>query len=404
MTLHSGKDLIRTAWQGGYAIPAFNVSNMETAQAVVSAAEDRAAPVFLQVSPGAIAYAGYATLTRLALDIGAAARVPVVVHLDHARELDVVLRAIDDGYGSVMFDGSRLALEDNIASTERVVAHAAARGTCVEGEIGRIGARRTRPRRGAHRRRRRRRPPTSWAGPGWTSWRRPWEPSMGCRTTACRSTSSTSGRSRRRATSRSPSTAVRRRPRDAPGGHRAGIAKVNISSRVTRALAGGIREAWAKDPDELDLRRFMASGRDAVRWVAAGYFDLVGATGRAAVAARARGCRHRPGAGAGRRGEAGRSNERPHPRPQSRAEERPGRHLRGRRRAPRDRYRPIATRLGEGIVEQEPEDWWTYGLEVMDEVLADRRSRPGSGGSPSRRRPGAWSRSMPTSTSSVPRS
>jgi ketose-bisphosphate aldolase len=287
MSLASGKDVIRTAWRGGYAIPAFNVSNMETAQAVVWAAEDRDAPVFLQISPGAIAYAGYATLTHLVLDLAGAARIPVVVHLDHARDLDVILGAVDDGYGSVMFDGSRLAPADNIARTAQVVAYADSKGVCVEGEIGRIGAREEMTLEDA---RVERTTPEAAADFVQQTGVDIVAPALGTLhgmpddsvpldidhlravTAACGVPVALHGGS-----GLDPATL-----QAAIAG---GIAKVNISSRVTRALARGIRDAWAADPDELDLRRFLASGRDAVREVAAIYCDLVGAAGRGGTAA-----------------------------------------------------------------------------------------------------------------------
>ena len=172
MTRLPGRALLLDAHAHGFAVPAFNVSNLETIQGVLAAAESAAAPVILQLSPGAIAYAGYGPLTRLVMDLAEAAAVPVVVHLDHCREPDVVARAIDDGFDSVMFDGSRLAFDDNVAATCRLVALARARdpGIAVEAELGRHRrpgghvargrpgqpdhARRGRPVRGRHRHRR----------------------------------------------------------------------------------------------------------------------------------------------------------------------------------------------------------------------------------------------------------
>ena len=119
MTRTTGRGLLREAHSERFAIPAFNVSNLETIQGVIAAAEAASAPVFLQLSPGALAYAGYDTLLRLVADLAERASAPVVLHLDHCRDPAVVERAIDDGFGSVMYDGSALPLEENVATTRR---------------------------------------------------------------------------------------------------------------------------------------------------------------------------------------------------------------------------------------------------------------------------------------------
>ena len=97
----------------------------------------------MQLSPGAIAYAGYGPLTRLVMDLAEAATTPVVVHLDHCREPAIVAQAIEDGFDSVMFDGSRLTFEDNVEATCRLVELARARdpGIAFEAELGLIGGR-----------------------------------------------------------------------------------------------------------------------------------------------------------------------------------------------------------------------------------------------------------------------
>lgn len=285
MTRIFGRPLYREAHADRFAVPAFNVSDLETAQGVLAAAEAAAAPVVLQVSPGAIAYAGYRVLTRLVMDLADHAATPVVVHLDHCRDPDVVERAIRDGYGSVMYDGSPLPLDENLAVTSRLVALARAThdGIGVEAELGRIGGREDTT------------PEDAWAS----------------RTTAADAATFVE------ATDidviapnlgnlhRMPDDSVRldlaqiaaiaeatRRPVALHGGSgidqgqlraaiEAGIGKVNISSRVTRALAAGIRATWDDDPDQLDLRRFLGHGREMVRDMAAAYFPLTGAAGRA---------------------------------------------------------------------------------------------------------------------------
>lgn len=133
----SSAQLLKKASRGGYAVGAFNVNNLETLRAVVDAAEAERAPVIVQTSEGAIAYAGMEELASLALIAARRARVPVAFHLDHGRDPDLVARAVKSGwYGSVMFDGSNLPYEENVAATRRVVRLARARGVAVEAELG----------------------------------------------------------------------------------------------------------------------------------------------------------------------------------------------------------------------------------------------------------------------------
>ena len=291
MTRIPGRALLRATRDRRSALAAFNVSNLETTQGVLAAAEAADSPVILQISPGAIAYAGYATLTRLVFDLADAASVDVVVHLDHCRDPEVVERAIADGFGSVMFDGSTLPLDANIATTARLVAAARAAhpGIAVEGELGRIGGREDTD------------PDAAWAS----------------RTTAEDAVAFVD------ATDvdvlapnlgnlhRMPDDSTRLdlahirgiadatdRPLALHGGSgidqaqlraavEAGIGKINLSSRVTRALAAGIRATWAEDPEQLDLRRYLGAGREHVQAMAAGYLALTGWTPIAAGADRA---------------------------------------------------------------------------------------------------------------------
>jgi tagatose 1,6-diphosphate aldolase GatY/KbaY len=291
MTRHPGRPLLRDAYAGRFAVPAFNVSNLETTQAVIAAAEAADAPVMLQVSPGAIAYAGYETLTRLVMDLADRAAVPVVVHLDHCRDPAVVEQAIADGYGSVMFDGSPRPIADNIAATRRLVALARDRdtGIAVEAELGRIGGRED-------------------TDPAMAIAERttPDEAAAFVDATDVDVLAPNLGNLHRM-----PDDSVTldleqiraiaegiARPIALHGGSgidqaqlraavAAGIGKINISSRVTRALAAGIRTTWAERPEELDLRRFLGAGREAIVMMAAPYFDLAGIAGRAGVAAEA---------------------------------------------------------------------------------------------------------------------
>lgn len=132
-------DLLKEAAAGKYAVGAFNCNNMEIVQAIIGAAEAENSPVIIQASQGAIKYAGLdyiAGLTRIA---AASARVPVALHLDHGTSFDQVMRCIRAGFSSVMFDGSKLPLDENIKITNQVLAAARPVGVSVEAELGKIG-------------------------------------------------------------------------------------------------------------------------------------------------------------------------------------------------------------------------------------------------------------------------
>lgn len=140
MTLAAMSDLMTSAWRAGRGVGAFNVVQIEHAEAFVAAAERAGAPMVLQVSENTVAYhGGLAPLGSACLAIAHASSAPVVVHLDHAESRALVSEAIALGFGSVMYDGSTLEVADNLAQTAQVVAEARARGVFVEAELGRIG-------------------------------------------------------------------------------------------------------------------------------------------------------------------------------------------------------------------------------------------------------------------------
>lgn len=131
--------LLREAEAGGYAVGAFNCNNMEIVQAIVAAAEAENAPVIMQASQGAIKYAGLeyiVAMARMAVD---GVKVPVALHLDHGTSFEQVMRCLRAGFSSVMFDGSKLPLEENIAITRQVVSASRPVGVSVEAELGKIG-------------------------------------------------------------------------------------------------------------------------------------------------------------------------------------------------------------------------------------------------------------------------
>lgn len=140
MTLARLTDLLADARQRGVAIGAFNVISIEHAEALVAGAEQAGTPVVLQISENAIRYHGaLEPITVATLAIARAAAVPAVVHLDHVTDRALVDGGLELGVGSIMFDGSVLDYDDNVAATAAVVRDAHARGIDVEAELGEVG-------------------------------------------------------------------------------------------------------------------------------------------------------------------------------------------------------------------------------------------------------------------------
>lgn len=136
MALVTTKDMFHKAYEGGYAVGAFNINNMEIVQAITEAAQELNSPVVLQVSAGARKYAKHAYLMALAEAAVKDTGVDVALHLDHGADFEICKSCIDGGFTSVMIDGSHHSYEDNVALTRKVVEYAHARGVVVEGELG----------------------------------------------------------------------------------------------------------------------------------------------------------------------------------------------------------------------------------------------------------------------------
>jgi fructose-bisphosphate aldolase class II len=129
------KPILTKARAKKYAVPAFNVNNLEILKSVMAAAVEMKSPVIVQTSEGAIHYAGMDYLIAM-VQVAAKARVPVVLHLDHGKDLALIKRAIGSGYTSVMFDGSSLPYAENVKKTKQVAGWAHAKKVSVEAEIG----------------------------------------------------------------------------------------------------------------------------------------------------------------------------------------------------------------------------------------------------------------------------
>jgi len=131
--------VLTKAQKGRYAVGAFNINNLETLQAVMSAAETERSPIILQTSEGAIEYAGMEELAALVHLAARKTKLPVVFHLDHGKNFDLVIEAIKSGfYTSVMFDGSSLPYKENVRKTKTIVKMAHAKKISVEAELGLI--------------------------------------------------------------------------------------------------------------------------------------------------------------------------------------------------------------------------------------------------------------------------
>lgn len=139
MPLTTTVSMLRKAQEQGFAVGAFNVENMEMAQAIISAAEELRAPVILQTTPSTVRYAGTGMYAAMVAALAQEATVPVAMHLDHGDSFALCAQALRSGYTSVMIDGSKLPLEENIALTYKISEMCAAVDVPVEGEIGRVG-------------------------------------------------------------------------------------------------------------------------------------------------------------------------------------------------------------------------------------------------------------------------
>lgn len=139
MPLVTTTEMFKKAYEGKYAIGAFNVNNMEIIQGIVEAAKEAKAPLILQVSAGARNYANSHYLIKLVeaalLD---APELDIALHLDHGDSFEICKQCIDDGFTSVMIDGSHLPYEENVALTKQVVDYAHSKGVTVEAELGRL--------------------------------------------------------------------------------------------------------------------------------------------------------------------------------------------------------------------------------------------------------------------------
>jgi len=138
MPLVTSQALFARAMKDRFAIGAFNANNMEQIQAIVETAQEERAPVILQVSQGAIRYCGLSMAAGMVKIAASLVDVPVVLHLDHGTDFEQNVRCLREGFTSLMFDGSKLSFDDNVAVTSQVTTIAHACGIPVEAELGKV--------------------------------------------------------------------------------------------------------------------------------------------------------------------------------------------------------------------------------------------------------------------------
>ena len=137
MPLVTSTEMFKKAYNGGYAVGAFNVNNMEIVQGITEACQEQKAPVILQVSKGARAYANHTYLIKMVeAAVIECPDIPIVLHLDHGPDFETCKACIDGGFTSVMIDCSSRPFDENVAETKKVVEYAHAHGVVVEAELG----------------------------------------------------------------------------------------------------------------------------------------------------------------------------------------------------------------------------------------------------------------------------
>ena len=280
MTLTPTRVLLHEALADGRGIGAFNVVHLETAEALLGAAEDAGLPVILQLSENCIAFhGGFDPIARAILAAAESSPARVAVHLDHAEDVGLAYRAIDAGFGSVMYDGSKLEFADNVANTRRVVARAETTAVLVEAELGEIGGKD-----GAH-------APGVRTDPD-EARRFVSETGVAALAVAVGSSHAMTERVAAldtaliaRLAEAVPVPLVLHGSSGVPDdtiveGIRAGLTKINVSTHLNAAFTGAVRAYLTEHPAAVDSRTYVAEGRTAVRDEAARLLALFASVNR----------------------------------------------------------------------------------------------------------------------------
>lgn len=278
MPLVATGEIVGTAARAGLGAGAFNVIQIEHAQAIVAGAEAAGAPVILQISENAVRYHGaLAAIGRATVEVARAARVPVAVHLDHATGPELVREAVDLGFGSVMFDASALDYDGNVAATAGVMADCHAHGVWVEAELGEVGGKD-----GVH-------APGARTDPAEAA---AYVAATGVDALAVAVGTSHAMVVKAAVVDLSLVAALRTAvpvplvlhgssgvpEADLTRAVEAGLTKVNIATHLNVAYTRAIRDHLTADPDVVDPRRYVAAARDAVAREVTRLLKLVRAT------------------------------------------------------------------------------------------------------------------------------
>lgn len=282
MPLVTSKEILRAALEGHFAVGAFNANNMEQVQAIVDAAVEERAPVILQVSQGAIRYAGLEFAAAMVKAAAAEADVPVVLHLDHGTDFDQNIRCLRAGFTSLMFDGSKRTYEENVAITSRVAHIAHVCGIPVEAELGKV----------------------LQSTDGVTEEEvcaamtdpdqaKDFVERTGCDALAVACGSVHAMRAAEAELDIERIKMIHAAIRDTPlvlhgssgvkeesevEAIQCGIAKINVATMLNQAFTDALRQALAAMPDECDPRKFLLQSRDAVKEVVRHKIRLFGSS------------------------------------------------------------------------------------------------------------------------------
>jgi fructose-bisphosphate aldolase class II len=281
MAIVRSTEILAYAHEAHFAVGAFNADNMEMVQAIVEAAEEERAPVILQVSETTIGYAGITLPVAMVKAVADEVTIPVVLHMDHGKSFEQNVRALRAGFTSLMFDGSSLPYEENVAITRRIVEMADIAGLPVEAELGKVlqagasaedvAAAMTDPDQAADFVRR-----------------------TGCTSLAVAVGSIHAMKDRAASLDQARIRAIQDRT-DLPlvlhgaSGVRhesvveaiaSGVCKVNVATYLKQAFTGAVRDGLVSDPDAVDFRPIFAQGREAAKARVREKLQLFGASGR----------------------------------------------------------------------------------------------------------------------------